>query len=72
MENATETPNKIESTNNANSVSHYKLIAVGIFIGLIGVFLRFVTPWALMDMVSNIIFIIGTVICLKAVFNILK
>ncbi len=72
MDNVTETYNKSEGANNANSESHYKLIAVGIFIGLIGVFLRFVTDSGFVGLAANTIFIIGIVICLKVVMNILK
>ena len=72
MENVKETYNKSESTTNANAESHYKLIGTGVFIGLIGIFLRFLTDWSFAGIISNVIFIIGIVLCLKAVLNILK
>jgi hypothetical protein len=58
--------------NNANDTSHYTLMTIGIVVGMIGVILRFVSDWVYMDLVANIIFIIGTVISLKAVIAILK
>lgn len=72
MENLKETYNKSVYTNNANETSHYVLMAVGIAVGLVGVFLRFAGDWSFVDMLSNIILVIGVIICLKAVFNILK
>jgi hypothetical protein len=72
MENVTETYKKSEASNNANETSHYVLMTVGIFVGFFGVVLRFLTDWDLVDIVSNIIFVIGIIICLKSVFNILK
>lgn len=72
MENTTETHNKSESTNNANSPVHYKIIVLGIFIGIIGIFLRFVNDSELVGIVANGIFIVGIIICLKAVLDILK
>ncbi|HEY0895562.1 MAG TPA: hypothetical protein VGE15_03340 [Sphingobacteriaceae bacterium] len=72
MENLKETYNKSEHANNANETSHYVLLTVGIAVGLLGTFLRFAGTWTFIDALSNIIFVIGTAICLKAVFNILK
>lgn len=72
MENVKETYNQSESAINANSPSHYKLIVIGIVIGMVGILLRFTSTWTFIDIVSNIIFVIGIVICLKAVLNILK
>jgi len=72
MENIKETYNRSEHANNANETSHYTLMAVGIAVGLVGIFLRFAGTWTFVDILSNIILVIGVVICLKAVFNILK
>ncbi len=72
MENIKETFNKSEHANNANETSHYVLMAVGIAVGLVGIFLRFAGTWTFIDILSNIIFIIGILISLRAVFNILK
>lgn len=72
MENGTETYNRNESIVNSNSPSHYKLIVVGVIIGMVGIMLRFAGEWTLINTVSNIIFVLGIVICLKAVLNILK
>lgn len=64
--------NKNNSTVEANNPSHYISITIGIVIGLIGVFLRFTGSWPMIDTVSNIIWIIGIVICLRSVLRILK
>jgi hypothetical protein len=58
--------------NNANEISHYTLLTLGIVVGMTGVILRFVSDWIHMDLIANIIFIIGTIISLKAVAAILK
>lgn len=72
MENLKETYNKSAHSENANATSHYTLMTVGIIIGMVGVLLRFAGSWAFIDMVSNIIFVIGIVISIKAVLDILK
>ena len=58
--------------NNANETSHYTLMTLGIFVGFLGVVLRFLATWTIVDMVSNIILVIGIIICLISVFRILK
>jgi hypothetical protein len=72
MENLKDTYNKSEHSNNANATSHYILILFAVIIGITGLLLRFTGTWALIDIVSNVIFIIGIALALKAVFNILK
>ena len=72
MENLKETYTKSEHSNNANDTSHYRLMTIGIIIGLVGVMLRFAGTWQFIDIVSNILFVIGTVISIKAVLDILK
>jgi len=72
MENLKDTYRKSEHSNNANAISHYQLMTIGIVIGLVGVFLRFAGTWQFIDIVSNIIFVIGIVISIKAVLDILK
>ncbi|WP_423146971.1 hypothetical protein [Rubrolithibacter danxiaensis] len=72
MENITETYKKSDRSNNANETSHYVLLTVGIFIGIVGTLLRFIGTWTFVDLVSDIIFIIGAIVCFKAVFDILK
>lgn len=67
-----ETYNKNKSTVEANDPAHYKLIIIGIVVGMTGILLRFTGNWALIDIVSNILFVIGIVICLRAVLTILK
>ena len=72
MENVKETYQKSEHSQNANETSHYVLMTVGIIVGMTGVMLRFVGSWTFIDILSNIIFVIGIVISIKAVLNILK
>ncbi|HXI00948.1 MAG TPA: hypothetical protein VNI52_11830 [Sphingobacteriaceae bacterium] len=72
MENLKETYTKSEQTNNANATSHYTLMTVGIVIGMAGVLLRFAGTWTFIDVISNVLLIIGAAIALKSVFNILK
>ncbi len=72
MENVNNTNNTSNSIVEANDPSHYKLIVVGIVVGLIGILLRFATDWVFIDIVSNIIFVLGIFICIKAVLSILK
>jgi len=74
MKHTTETHTKTENINknNANDTSHYKLIVIGLIIGLVGVFLRFAGTWPGIDAVSNVLFAIGSVVCIKAVLAILK
>ncbi len=69
MENTTNNNN---STAEANNPSHYTTIITGIVIGLIGIFLRFTGTWPMISIVSNVIWVIGIVICLRSVLKILK
>jgi hypothetical protein len=61
----------MNSAENANKESHYILIVVAIIIGLVGVYLRF-ADFRYVNIVANIILIIGVLVALKAVFSILK
>ena len=72
MENIKETYERSQQSKNANDTGHYNLMTIGIIIGMVGIMLRFVTDWAFIDILSNIIFIVGIVLSLKAVLNILK
>jgi len=63
---------KNKRTEESNNPSHYNLIIIGIVIGMIGVMLRFTGSWMFIDAISNILFVIGIVLCLKAVLRILK
>lgn len=58
--------------NNANEIGHYKLMTIGIVIGLAGVFGRFLQDSSLASGIANVLVVIGSVICIKAVLNILK
>ncbi|MDB5135915.1 MAG: hypothetical protein JWP37_2518 [Mucilaginibacter sp.] len=60
-----------QSTENANSVSHYKFLILTIVLGLVGIYLRFAEfPHA--TLVSNLILLVAAGLALKAVFGILK
>lgn len=73
MENPIDTYNKSEKNiDNANDPSHYILMAIGIFVTVLGALLRFVANLSFIDVLSNIILVIGVILCLKAVINILK
>jgi hypothetical protein len=63
---------KNSRTEAANDPAHYKLIVIGIVIGMIGILLRFTGTWMFIDAVSNILFVIGIFLCLKAVLKVLK
>ena len=59
------------STEKANSVSHYTFLVLTVVVGLVGVYLRFAEfPHA--TLVSNLILLFAAIICLRAVFGILK
>ena len=61
----------MNSVQNANAERHYILLVISIVIGLVGVYLRFADfPYS--SAIANIILVIGTIICLKAVFAIMK
>ena len=63
---------KNKATVEANDPAHYTQIIIGIVIGLTGIFLRFTGSWPMISIVSNILWVIGIVICLRAVLRILK
>jgi len=60
-----------ESMKRANDISIYKLMTVGILIGILGVFLRFAGDSTTLSIVSWVILTIGSVIACKGVFKIL-
>ena len=64
--------NKNNATAAANNPAHYATIIVGIVIGLIGIFLRFTGSWPMISIVSNVLWVLGSVICLREVVRILK
>ena len=59
------------SPQEANEPRHYILLVVAIFIGLVGVYLRFL-DFKYASGIGNVILVIGTGIGLKAVFAIMK
>jgi len=60
------------STAEANNPSHYITITLGIVVGLLGIFLRFTAEGSMITIISNVLWVIGSVICLRAVLKILK
>lgn len=61
-----------ESMKRANDVSTYKLMTIGILLGIVGVYLRFAFDSTTLSIVSWIILLIGSVIACKGVFKILN
>lgn len=57
---------------NANDTRHYVILIAGIFIGLVGVYLRFAGDASIWSILSNIILVVGVVVSLKSVFAIMK
>ncbi|MGV8879996.1 MAG: hypothetical protein ACOH2A_13305 [Sphingobacteriaceae bacterium] len=58
--------------NQANDVRHYGLLTIGIIVGLIGIYLRFLNESTVIAIISNILFVLGIAVCLKAVFGVLR
>lgn len=61
-----------ESMKKANDLSIYKLMTVGILIGVVGVYLRFAGDSTALSIISWLILTVGSVIACKAVFRILN
>jgi uncharacterized membrane protein HdeD (DUF308 family) len=61
-----------ESMKRANDVATYKLMTVGILVGIVGVYLRFAFDSTALSIVSWVILLIGAVIACKGVFKILN
>ncbi|WEK18950.1 MAG: hypothetical protein P0Y49_19435 [Candidatus Pedobacter colombiensis] len=59
------------SMKRANENSIYKMMVVGILIGIVGVYLRFAADSPMLSIVSWVILLIGTIIACKGVFKIL-
>ena len=67
-----QTPNQnTESMKRANNESIYKLMIVGILIGIVGVYLRFAFDSTTLSIVSWVILFVGAWIACKGVFKIL-
>lgn len=67
-----QTPNhNTDSMKRANEVSIYKLMAVGILISVLGVYLRFAGDSMTLSIVSWAILFVGAFIACKGVFKIL-
>lgn len=62
----------MNKTEEANLPQHYIILTVAVIIGIVGVYLRFFGDFHYVNIVSNIILIIGVGIALKTVGNILK
>lgn len=65
------TKHNTESMKRANELSIYKLIIVGILVGILGVYLRFAGDSTTLSIVSWAILLIGSIIACKGVFKIL-
>jgi uncharacterized membrane protein HdeD (DUF308 family) len=59
------------SMQTANEEGIYKLLLVGIILGVIGVFLRFAGDSDMLSIISWIILFIGAAVCFKGIFKIL-
>lgn len=58
---------------NANNPSHYKIIIVGVFIGLFGIFVKqFIYHSMVVDLIGWALTIIGAAISISGVMRILK
>lgn len=66
-----QTEEREQSMKTANQSPIYMLIAVGVIISVVGVFLRFAFDSTILSIVSWVILFIGSFICCKAVFKIL-
>lgn len=66
-----QTEEREQSMKSANQSPIYMLIAVGVIISVVGVFLRFAFDSTILSIVSWVILFIGSFICCKAVFKIL-
>jgi len=62
----------MNSAENANDARHYVLLTIATFIGLVGVFFRFLGDSFMFTSISNVILVIGIILALKGVFAILK
>ncbi|MES2417184.1 MAG: hypothetical protein V4541_03300 [Bacteroidota bacterium] len=60
------------SMETANNVAIYKLILVGILIGIVGVYLRFAFDSTILSIVSWAILVLGIIVTFKGVFKILN
>lgn len=60
-----------KSMQNANDVSIYKTLLLGIILAAVGVFLRFAHDSMAFSLISWVILFVGAALCFKAVFRIL-
>ncbi len=56
----------------ANDTRNYIIITIAVLVGLVGVYFRFLGDSFFFTSVSNVFFVIGIIIALRAVFTILK
>jgi len=62
----------MNKTEEANLPHHYIILTIAVIIGVVGVYLRFFGDFRYVNIVANIILIIGVGIALRTVANILK
>lgn len=72
MENVQENYLENKPVDNANNPANYWMMTIGIFVIMVGMLLRFFGEWSGIDIVSNLIALVGICVALKAVSNILK
>ncbi len=65
------TKHNTDSMKRANDGSIYKLMVVGILIGILGVYLRFAFDSMTLSIISWVILFVGAVVACKGVFKIL-
>jgi len=62
----------MSSVENANDERHYILLTGAIFLGIAGVYLRFVGDAAYLTWIANVVLVTAVAIALKGIFSILK
>ncbi len=64
--------NQNRSIEKANQTSKYTLMTWGILICMVGTFVRFAADNTILSIASWAVLLVGTIICIKAVFAILN
>ena len=68
----TKLTTQMSSVENANATRHYTLLIISIVIGLVCLYFLFLVDSFMYTSISNVILVIGSIICLTAVFRIMK
>jgi len=72
MENSAEIQKAPLNNPVANDTKHYTILIAGAFIVFFGAILRFFGESIILDIISNIVFLIGVIISFSAVLRILR